>query len=315
MSPAGGYVMGFRRRFHGGGGLTFVDSGTPHPGAIYGLHDNNGLLWYEDLFQNGKNAPDGSTGRAAHSGSQIGQGWQDIATAFSDGDGVIYAIHRDGSFLWYQDELRNGANAADGSTCGAQSSGNPIGQGWRTAPLPGPPACDPRARPRAAPGRRARARVLEQAQPQGDRRVPAAAPGVVALCTGLRARRGRVSPPRRDPPQTEALRSAGRRSSIGAGVDRPGNGVRPCSRRPPDMAALGGLPCRRDANGVYPSLPAITRRVLQRLLVALEQPLHSFLDPVTPGPSLFLRGVLGRARPSARRSVCTRVGSPRDGWT
>src|SRR5689334_5067670 len=114
--------MSFLHVFYGGGGLTFVDSGEPAPGVIYGIHEDGRLLWYQDMRGDGTNEPDGSTGWAPGSGSQIGQGWQNFLHGWDSGPrsrtdyGEIYGVHRDGRLLWYQDILRNGTNAPDGST-------------------------------------------------------------------------------------------------------------------------------------------------------------------------------------------------------
>ena len=123
--------MEFHHIFYGGGGLTFVDSGIPRPGVLYAIDRDGRLLWYEDELRNGKNSPDGSGGWAPRSQSQIGTGWGDMLHVTSAGDGIIYAIHRDGRLLWYQDELRDGTNAPDGSTGWNRRSQSQIGTGWQ----------------------------------------------------------------------------------------------------------------------------------------------------------------------------------------
>jgi hypothetical protein len=44
----------------------------------------------------------------------------------SDRSGILYAIHDDGRLLFFQDQLRNGSNAPDGST--GWVGGNQVGQ-------------------------------------------------------------------------------------------------------------------------------------------------------------------------------------------
>jgi len=58
------------------------------------------LLYYRDVFGNGTNAPDGSTGWGANSGNAIGFGWSAFRQVLSGGDGVIYAVTEDGRLLW-----------------------------------------------------------------------------------------------------------------------------------------------------------------------------------------------------------------------
>jgi ribosomal protein L24E len=123
--------VSFLHVFYGGGGLTLVGGLEPREGIIYGVHEDGSLLWYQDVLRDGTNAPDGSTGWAPHSGSQIGTGWQDMLHVCSTGDGAIYAVHKDGRLLWYQDTLRDGTNAPDGSTGWAPRSQSQIGTGWQ----------------------------------------------------------------------------------------------------------------------------------------------------------------------------------------
>ena len=99
-------------------------------GNIYAIHRDGSLRWYKDTLEDGSNASDGSTGWAPGSGNKIGTGWQDMRHVCGDGWN-IYAVHRDGSLLWYGDTKQDGSNAADGSTGWAPGSGNKIGTGWQ----------------------------------------------------------------------------------------------------------------------------------------------------------------------------------------
>ncbi|MFE9882216.1 tachylectin-related carbohydrate-binding protein [Streptomyces sp. NPDC005784] len=44
-------------------------------GILYAVHQDGRLLFFKDEFQDGSNAPDGSTGWSKGSGNQVGQGW------------------------------------------------------------------------------------------------------------------------------------------------------------------------------------------------------------------------------------------------
>ncbi|MFI9807428.1 hypothetical protein ACIHEJ_24210 [Streptomyces sp. NPDC052301] len=55
--------------------MSFAQLASGGNGTIYGVHQDGRLLFYQDERHDGSNAPDGSTGWAANSGKQIGQGW------------------------------------------------------------------------------------------------------------------------------------------------------------------------------------------------------------------------------------------------
>jgi hypothetical protein len=95
--------------FSGGGGL------------IYAVTPDGDLLYYRDVFGNGANAADGSTGWDPNSGAAIGFGWSDFRHVLSGGGGVIYAVTEDGNLLWYGDQLQDGTNGPEAT------------QGWATA--------------------------------------------------------------------------------------------------------------------------------------------------------------------------------------
>lgn len=100
-------------------------------GVIYLIDKVGDLRWYRDTLRDGSNAPNGATGWAANSGKAIGAGWLGFTHVLSGGEGLIYATTADGQHLrWYRDVLRDGSNAANGSTGWAPNSGAVIGQGW-----------------------------------------------------------------------------------------------------------------------------------------------------------------------------------------
>ena len=98
-------------------------------GIIYALKNTGELLWYKDLYQNGKNGVCGEHGWDPKSGNQIGCGW-DFDHIFSGGNGVIYAIKSTGELFWYKDVNRNGTNGKCGEHGWDQNSGKQVGCGW-----------------------------------------------------------------------------------------------------------------------------------------------------------------------------------------
>ena len=119
----------------GTGWAEFTQVFSGGAGVIYAIRPTGELLWYRDTLRNGANAPDGSTGWAAGSGSQIGFGWK-FTDVFSPGDGtgLIYAITDTADLLFYRDELRDGTNGADARRGWAPNSGAQIGLGWDVQP-------------------------------------------------------------------------------------------------------------------------------------------------------------------------------------
>ena len=114
---------GFRQVFSGGNGV------------IYAIKTTGELLWYRDERRDGSNAPDGSSGWAANSGSQIGIGWN-FTDVFGpgDGQGLIYGITDSSDLLYYRDTLRDGTNGPDARRGWAVNSGAQIGLGWHVQP-------------------------------------------------------------------------------------------------------------------------------------------------------------------------------------
>jgi hypothetical protein len=74
---------------------------TTDDGAFYAVQETGELLWYRDVFRNGTNAPDGSTGWHPNSQSEIGVGWNGFKALFAAGSGMLYAIQPTGELLWY----------------------------------------------------------------------------------------------------------------------------------------------------------------------------------------------------------------------
>lgn len=99
-------------------------------GVLYAVQEGGALLWYRDALRDGTNDPNGAAGWDIRSGRPIGAGWADFTTLLSGGDGVIYAVRPDGELLFFQDLLRDGSNATDGSTGWQANSGRQIGTGW-----------------------------------------------------------------------------------------------------------------------------------------------------------------------------------------
>jgi len=80
---------------NGWGGMRLVFSGGK--GIIYAIDGRGDLFWYRHTgYTNGSfNWSNGA------SGVKVGSGWNDAASAFSGGDGVIYVLKRDGNLYWY----------------------------------------------------------------------------------------------------------------------------------------------------------------------------------------------------------------------
>jgi Tachylectin len=99
--------------------------------VIYAIKPNGQLVWYRHDAANTGDGPDTPGAWAAGSGAVVGEGWQDLATVFSPGGGVIYSINSDGLLLWYRHlgfEEGLGLN-----TPGAWENGGApktVGQGW-----------------------------------------------------------------------------------------------------------------------------------------------------------------------------------------
>ena len=98
-------------------------------GNIYAVTADGRLLWYRDDDRQGRNDPGGSTGWAAGSGNQIGQGWNVFTHVFAggiepttlseEGGIIIYAVAQlvpisgraSGGLFWYRDADKQGGNA------------------------------------------------------------------------------------------------------------------------------------------------------------------------------------------------------------
>jgi len=115
--------------------FTYVVSGGG--GNIYAVEPTGELFWYEDLWQNGANAANGTTGWATNSSKQIGAAWDMFTYVLSCRSGILLGARIEeygGNLLWFQDTLRDGSNGPDGL---AASLGAYIGQGWQIAPIEG----------------------------------------------------------------------------------------------------------------------------------------------------------------------------------
>jgi hypothetical protein len=92
-------------------------------GVIYVVTNEGDLFWYKDLARDGSPSETWANGGAPR---KIGTGWH-FPLVFSGGNGVIYAITRDGDLLWYRDQARDGTVnwAFDGA-------GQKVAHGWTT---------------------------------------------------------------------------------------------------------------------------------------------------------------------------------------
>jgi hypothetical protein len=74
-------------------------------GIIYGVTPEGKLLWYKhNFYKYGVGTGgQGKDGQAAWEGpKEVGTGWQNFKHVFSAGDGVIYAVTKEGKLLWYR---------------------------------------------------------------------------------------------------------------------------------------------------------------------------------------------------------------------
>ena len=104
---------------NGWGGMRLAFSGGK--GVIYAIDGKGDLYWYRHTgYTNGSfNWSNGA------SGVKVGSGWNDAASAFSGGDGLIYVLKRDGNLYWY-----NNTGFATGAATWSSPTGNRIGTGW-----------------------------------------------------------------------------------------------------------------------------------------------------------------------------------------
>lgn len=87
-------------------------------GIIYAVDPRGDLYWYRHTGYT-----DGRFAWANNAeGTRIASGWNDVASAFSGGDGVIYVLKRDGNLYWY-----NHSGFSTGAAAWANQSGNRIG--------------------------------------------------------------------------------------------------------------------------------------------------------------------------------------------
>lgn len=74
-------------------------------GVIYAITQEGKLLWHKHNFYKygvGSEAQ-GGQGQAAWEGpKEVGRGWQNFKHVFSSGDGIIYAVTKEGKLLWYK---------------------------------------------------------------------------------------------------------------------------------------------------------------------------------------------------------------------
>ncbi len=80
-------------------------------GVLYGIDGDGNLRWYKDTHRDGTLMDSHVPNHAA----TIGIRWGSFTQVFSGGNGVLYAIDRDGNLHWYKDTHRDGTPATAAS--------------------------------------------------------------------------------------------------------------------------------------------------------------------------------------------------------
>jgi hypothetical protein len=89
----------------GSGWGSFKNVFSTGEGIIYAITPEGRLLWYKhNFYRYGVGSGgQGKDGQAAWEGPmEVGTGWQNFKHVFSAGDGVIYAVTKEGKLLWYK---------------------------------------------------------------------------------------------------------------------------------------------------------------------------------------------------------------------
>lgn len=91
-------------------------------GVIYTITNSGKLLWsrHDGRFTGSQSWANG--GKL----TVIGTGWNKYTHVFSGGDGIIYAITKDGKMLWFRH-----SGWLDGAKTWTKSSGTQVGKGWQ----------------------------------------------------------------------------------------------------------------------------------------------------------------------------------------
>lgn len=117
--------------FHGGNGVTLVDSGLPMQGIFYGITSEGNLEWNRYIGHGEQEEDVGNVqGWFTNSGNLIGRGFDGMLRVFACGQGVIMAIHPNGNLHWYC-YSGNGESDVTGTLGWDANSGNVIGNGWQ----------------------------------------------------------------------------------------------------------------------------------------------------------------------------------------
>jgi hypothetical protein len=99
-------------------------------GVIYAVGPDGNLRWYK---HNGYPTGGGlETWEPQDTGYRVvGRGWQGLAHVFSAGNGIIYAITRDGEMRWYRHRgwLHGGGLEGEPQDTGYRA----VGRGWQDA--------------------------------------------------------------------------------------------------------------------------------------------------------------------------------------
>ena len=102
-------------------------------GVLYAIDAIGNLHWYKDTHRDGTPMTAGHHSLdAPNEGATIGTGWGSFTQVFSGGNGVLYAIDRDGNLRWYKDTHRDGTPVTAGGapSFDASNNGAVIGIGW-----------------------------------------------------------------------------------------------------------------------------------------------------------------------------------------
>lgn len=119
-----------QRLFHGGNGVTFVDSGLPLQGVFYGVTSDGNLEWNRYTGRGEQiGDPQSLQSWAPNTGNLIGRGFGHLRHVFACGDGVVMAVHPSGDLYWFCYD-GNGEPDVTGALGWLPNSGNIIGNGW-----------------------------------------------------------------------------------------------------------------------------------------------------------------------------------------
>lgn len=94
------------------------------PGILYAIDNKGNLVWYNHVGHRSGNQDWANSGN----GVVVGNGWGDYDSIFQGGDGVIYALKRNGELYWYR---HNGWKAGNQDWANG-GKGVVVGNGWNS---------------------------------------------------------------------------------------------------------------------------------------------------------------------------------------